>query len=249
MSRHEGEYGEISIPRSEWTALKKAVRDAFNLQQERRHEFALGFHARLVESAKGVRNADWQALCGSMADEWPGGLSEEHDDVTWKLFQTTTQRLSKEAGHHVDGASVRGTAGRPPKPTKSMYPEATNRTLVYEAGEGRITFDEDRTVVRWYVDENNHAVDFARKSPVGIALFAALEKVKWTARTGGTLYGNDEYHRDSHGGEGSGGDYVTGRYGSVRAEYEKLFPPVRASALSTVYGSRPYGRSHGGRLW
>lgn len=248
MSRYENEYGDVTIPRSEWAALKKAVRDAFNLQQTRRHEFALRFHAKLVESARGVRNADWQTLSRELSYGWPGGLSEQDHDVTWKLFEAATRRLSKEAGRHVDGASVRGTAGRPPKPTKSMYPDATNRTLVFEAGDGRIAFDEDRAVVRWSVGENNHAVDHARKSPIGTAFFAALDKVKWTARTGGTLYGNDEYHRDSHGGEGSGGDYVTVRFGSDRAEHEKRFPPPRPSSFGSGYESS-FGRSYGGRLW
>lgn len=246
MSRYENEYGEISIPRSEWAGLKKAVRDAFNAKEVRRHQFALEFHAKLVESAKGTRNADWGTLTRKLAHEWKGGVPEEHHDVGWKLFSAATRRLTKEAGRHVEGSSVRGTAGRPPKPTKSMYPEATNRTLAFEFGDGCITFDEGKAIVHWRVDDNNHAVDRARENVIGKAFFAALEKVKWTARTGGCLYGNDENHRDSRGGEGSGGDYVTARFGHERVEHEKKFAPVRTPSYDRF---QTFGRSYGGRGW
>lgn len=242
MSRNEGEYGDLKIPRSEWPGLKKAVRDAYNAQEAGRLEFALLFHARLVESAKGVRNADWAVLSRCLAQKWPGGVPEDHYDVVWRIFHAATMRLSKEARRHVDGTSVRGTAGRPPRPTKALYPDATNRTLEFEAGGGRITFDEKEAVVRWYVDNGNHAVRHARESALGKIFFAALEKVKWTARSGGLLYGNDEYNRESRCG--GGGDYVTGRYGHARTEHEKQFAPVR----SDPYRGSSFGRSFPSRF-
>jgi hypothetical protein len=233
MSRYDHEYGEIHVPRSEWADLKKAVRDAHNALQTERHEFAIRFHAALVASAKGVRNADWSDLGHRLIDAWPSGFPERHDDVLWRIFQSATQRLSKEAGRYVDGASVRGSAGRPPKPIRTLYPGATNRTLDFDVGEARISFDETNAVVHWRVSENNKAVEHARQEPVAIAFFKALDRVKWTARTGGTLYGNDEYNQESRGGEGSGGDYVTARYGNAKTEYEKMFAPSRSASPST----------------
>lgn len=78
----------------------------------------------------------------------------------------------------------------------------------------RLVLDEKTRTVRWVVPENNHAVDFAWRHPMGKAFENALRKVRWVRGTGGKLVGNDEYNRDSRY-EGGGANYVTRRYGPL----------------------------------
>ena len=46
--------------------------------------------------------------------------------------------------------------------------------------------------------------------------------MKWTARSGGSILGNDEYNRDSgRDHEGGGGSYVSMRFGQDEVEWKK----------------------------
>lgn len=75
--------------------------------------------------------------------------------------------------------------------------------------------------VQWDVPESNHAVERAREHPLAETLFDYLEhRVPWTARSGGSVVGNDEYNRDADY-DGGGANYTKERYGRAKTDYEK----------------------------
>ena len=82
---------------------------------------------------------------------------------------------------------------------------------------GNVSLDLKAKTASWDVDENNHACESARRTPIGRAFFRALGRITWTRGSGGTIVGNDEYNREG-GGEGEGGHYVTGEYGAKAAK-------------------------------
>ena len=109
---------------------------------------------------------------------------------------------------------IRGTAGRPAKPARKLWPDANNKTTHYRVGEASLRFDNKSRNVFWQVPENNHAVEYAHQNPIAIALFQALDSIKWTRGTGGKIYGNDEYNREACDDKENGdiSSYVTRSY-------------------------------------
>lgn len=117
------------------------------------------------------------------------------------------------------------------------------KCLVLRCGyEATITL-HGNTVI-WDVPENNHARERADAHPLAVALFDFLEsRVEWTARSGGKIVGNDEYHRDSYEA-GGGGNYVIREY-SKKAVAERR--QARYGRLGRyAYASAGFG---GRRVW
>lgn len=112
--------------------------------------------------------------------------------------------------------------------------ESEGKKLTYKLGDGAtITFTGANTVV-WDVPENNHAVDHAHDHPLAVAFFGYLDRhVPWTARSGGSIVGNNEYNREGQGA-GDGGNFTTRRYGRDKTAFEKQMQRlVRRSAPRT----------------
>lgn len=249
MSCNEWESGTISIPRSEWAAFKATIRDAFNLEQRRRLDVAVRLQAGLVKAAAGQRNVNWRTLCDKVLDDLRITGSDRWR-VTWALFDPNREKArAANGGRYVDPMDVRGTAGRPPKPTRSTFPEANGKTTTFELDGCGIAFDDKARTVHWDVHENNHAVETARAHPVAKAMFQALDRMKWDTRCGGEIVGNDEYNRDDRGA-GGGGNYVKARYGRAMTDWEKSIgvkpgstrAAERRYTINNFYGSPPYGR-------
>ena len=101
------------------------------------------------------------------------------------------------------------------KPKKKDFAKVSpTKVTTLQADSGSLTFEHASKRIVWRVDENNRAVESARASWLGEALFDALSAVSWTRGSGGKFIGNDEYNR--HEGaeyEGGGGSYVTAEYG------------------------------------
>jgi len=115
----------------------------------------------------------------------------------------------------VENAVIAMSHGRkvPIKPQKQYLSKATARTVHFQQEEACLTFDRKRHTLTWVVEENNHAVDRARESWLGRALFATLKDIQWTSSTGGKFVGNDEYNDSRE--EGGGANYVTARFGPL----------------------------------
>lgn len=246
MSCYEWERGTIVVPSAEWAGLKSTIRTAFNTRQRKRHEDAVLLYEAVLKHAKGIRDVNWR-IAGDKATK------ELHDRIpgVWELLSDVFASKGKRVdGRWVDPFSITGSAGRPNKPTKAMFPEAGNRTNRLEVDHGSIGFDDAKRTLEWDVREGNHAIEDAYRDPVTIAMLRALATVKWTARSGGVFYSANEYDRDA-GMEspGAGGSRITRRFGKAEEEHRKELASFgRRSGPSP----RPSGgafSSFGGRAW
>ena len=252
MSCYEWESGSISIPRAEWPAFKAVIRDAHNAEQKRMLALTTRLQEELVKASAGQRNVDWRKLSHEVTDRV---CSRERDSwhILDRLFAPNREKACAAAGKpYADPMDLKGSAGRPPKPTKGMFPEANGKTMTFDVTDGCITLDDAARTVHWQVHENNHAIEHARDHPVSQALFRALDHMKWDTKCGGEIVGNNEYNRDSRDA-GGGGNTVNARYGRAKTDWEKslgIKPRAAASSprplgrhvINNFYGGPPYGR-------
>lgn len=192
MSRNEWEHGTIKLPAAEFAKVRRAVQAADQQHRQAMFDAAQRFWKSLSRKEQTDRVACRAAahqFCYDPANPVPEG---------------TPTVLSR---------GLRGD--KPTRVLRSDMNFPTNRTVRFDAGdEATVYFDRERRTVTWDVPSNNHAVESARQSPVGQALFAALDRVRWTHGTGGVIVGNDEYNQDAND-VGGGGNYCTGAYGYV----------------------------------
>jgi hypothetical protein len=250
MSCYEWESGSISIPRAEWAGFKAAVRDAHNAEQKRLLALAVRMQEEMVKAATGQRNVDWRKLSHQVIDKV---APRERDawNVLFSIFAPNREKACAAAGKtFADPMDLKGSAGRPPKPTKGMFPEANGKTMQFSLPDAGISFDDKARTVHWQVHENNHAIEHAREHPVAVALFRALDRMKWDTKSGGEIVGNNEYNRDSRDA-GGGGNTVNARYGRAKTDWEKSLgirpraagvPSGSRHVVNNFYGSPPYGR-------
>lgn len=229
MSCYNWERGDIKIPPNQWAKFKERLRTAFNELQDRRKQIAVTIYDWLYASLKGKRGVDWYKV---LTQDWyrREKFPSEHEQMALGIPRDYLQedwcwREVNNALFPQDSRPVK----RPRKPTGKNFPHATLRTTTYDLIDGTIALDNEHTCVLWDVRENNHAVERAREHPMGKAFFQALEWVRWTSRSGGTIVGNDEYNRDTDY-EGGGANYVTFRFGATRKRYEDQFKPKRSKA-------------------
>ena len=84
-------------------------------------------------------------------------------------------------------------------------------TTYWHIGDGEVSLCKN--VLVWDLLEGNHASDHAEASPLYGVLFGFLDTVTWTARTGGVIWGNNEYNQEDRGFLGAGGEYKVVEYG------------------------------------
>lgn len=211
MSKNEWEEGEIVLPTAEYAFVRKAVQDADDRHKravfDETQRFWKGLTRKEQTDAAAYRSAVNRYVDALASRHWPSMGDHLADDVHDRL----------EGPLRVLGPDRRWTdAQRPRRVLASDMDYPTNRTTTFTARGASVAFNHDRKSVTWYVGENNHAVDTARESQLGQALFEALGSVKWTGSTGGVISGNDEYHQEdtSYGG---GGNYCTDAFGPLGA--------------------------------
>lgn len=224
MSCYEWQYGTITLPSAEGAGLKKVLRDYVNTLHDEVRTEAIRLHKEVAKSTRSttlyrqrLRAHDeqrWASERNRSTGWYATPVRDEHKDLVAAMArQVLDQMLSGGWGQ---------PEPTPHQPTVAdvdkVVAKATNRTVSFPIigkdgySEGNITFD-GRTVI-WNVPENNHAVDDANESEIGTKFWLAIERVKWTRGTGGSIWGNNEYNEGEHG-HGRGPDYLCSTYGPV----------------------------------
>lgn len=240
MSCYGWERGSIVIPSAEWAGLKSKVRDAYNARMRKRHAQALIVHAAILKAAEGKRNVDWRIASETASRTLPTSIDEPWDLIN-AIFDN---RARGEDGRYVAPFSIKGSAGRPNKPTKAMFEEANNRSTILALQNATVTFEDRTRTIVWDVQDGNHSVDNAHREEVAIALFAALKAVRWTSSSGGEIYAENEYDRDqAREYPGGGGSRVTMRFGKAEADWRK---EIASFAGKSTRGRGAAGTPSGG---
>jgi hypothetical protein len=201
MSCYEWESGTVLLPSAEVARFRKTMNAAAETERD--------------------------ALCDLAGKAWAAVKSTPVKQRQAATARWLTERYRQQVGNSGNGSNwwerayaveslFRASGGKKPGEkdlAASGFARATSRTRMWEWSEASVMLD-GRTVL-WTVPENNHAVEHARGSWLGVALFGFLGSVLWTRGSGSEGFvGNNEYNRDSMS-DGGGGNYVTVRFGPL----------------------------------
>ena len=201
MSKYEWERGTIVIPAKEWVAFRKTVIKAWNASEEAKLETATRAYEAAKAAAKGKRGAKRsEAIEAALRDACSRyyrsyGYGGGRREVDYELLY--------EVKHLVGDSKLT----KPKKKDLDILPISKSCQIRFD--DTRIALSNERRSVTWDVDENNRACETAHEHKVSKALFAALGRIKWTRGSGGRIYGNDEYNRESY----DGANYTVREYG------------------------------------
>ncbi len=201
MSCHEWESGTIILPSAEVARFRKTMNAAADKEREAVQALAEKAWAA-VKSTPVKRRKEATAQWLRQTER-----QQANNDGNWSNWWErahAVESLFRASGGKKPGEKDLAAAG---------YGRASSRTKSWEWGEASVVLD-GRTVL-WSVPENNHAVEHARESWLGVTLFGFLKSVRWTRGSGSEGFvGNNEYNRESMV-DGGGGNYVTVRFGPL----------------------------------
>lgn len=198
MSCYEWETAEIKLPTTAVAPLKRILRDHLNTMHSNVYDCALRLHRPIAH----LHPAEYR----NHLESAPSDLQTEND------AETAARHLLRYKSH---GLAVR-------RPTHSdvdnWAPRVTGRITRFPVmdlqGCEVATVSVHGQDLSWHVEENNHAVEHAHEAALAVVLFKELNRINWTADTGGYGVGNNEYHSDSSF-VGGGGNYKTFAYGPL----------------------------------
>ena len=225
MSCYNWERGTITIPTKEWSKFRTTLIKAWNEHQLAKLEKAKKLHAELTAAIKGKRGSK---------------RTEALQKAVRARFERCgrTDMLQEIRDMLVEGWGDQMTL-RPLPKKKDLGLLPTSKTCSLQLQEATITLNNTNRTVTWNVEENNRAVESARKEKLAQVLFRLLDKITWTRGSGGKIIGNDEYNSDSDY-EGGGGNYVTAEYSQAKQKRDR---EARArTPRSSYYGGGLYGR-------
>lgn len=232
MSCYGWEHGTIELPSAEVAGIKRALRTASNELRDDVKAKAESIHREVMDkrstrSVKLYRKALREMQYG---DSGPHRRRLSDRDLTVRSTAIEAIHLVLDVDDKVR------------KPTDAdierILPKATNRTTVFPVisptGYSEASISIEGRTLTWDVPENNHSTDNAKRSVLHGVLFGALNDIKWTRGSGGTIWGNCEYNESDHSPYGRGPDYV------VR-EYRYLSAKEIAERNALMYRRRPVG--------
>lgn len=212
MGHWDTQHGEITLPSSEFAAVRQAVQKATHEHQSKVFEETQAFWKGLTRKEQ-TDPAAYTAALKKYTTAKHDELYAHQDRPYWS--RAAKPAFTEEFIDEVEWRLGLPRTGKPARVLKADLPFPTNRTTSFPAGEGSVSFDKDSNTVRWSTGENRGATDRAHNSVAGEAFFDRLKTVKWTRNTGGVIMGNNEYASE----EGVG-DSCHVAYGPIGAAQE-----------------------------
>lgn len=235
VSIYEWERGVIKLPSGVAPKIKKRLVEVQNREYDEVTERVKKFWAENKTTSK-------KKMQKALHDAWERRYDRQparvvHGGGLWGLRSTSaySDELDEKA-ENVINRVLHTTDGKMRAPKKAdieriVGERANSRTKLFRAGgDAAVLFDGN--TVTWEVQENNHAIDRSRNSPIGRAFFSELKSVQWTRGTGGEIVGNNEYNRDSYE-SGGGANYVTDGFGPLGDPFWKSSRSPRKKAGGT----------------
>lgn len=220
MSRRDNEEGIIKIPAKYWSSLKRNLISESNKTQDNILGVSKQIYMYLKTQNKGKRglvpeillddllyNSDELKIDESkLKDEEKKYLNLHERDFGLNREKLTIdiKNLSDAESEVIESLLIKDCKFVKPKKQDLNYKNSRARTLEPTSESYIHINDEDKTIT-WKVYSSNHAVERARKSNLGKMLFKELHKIEFTSKTGGIIYGNDEFNID----DGDGLQYET----------------------------------------
>jgi hypothetical protein len=210
MSKNCWERGEIKMSVKEFGAVRRDLIAFNNERQTRLFNRSKEIYTALKNAGAGKRGFDFHSAYNAIMTSNHSIYSSVHDADGYDEIQDAL--FPYESSEHFTGRSR-----KPKAPKKNQFAMLKqNAEGINVGGEAGIGFNKKTRVITWGVSENNHAVERAREHAMGREFFKRMSRVVWTRSTGGTIWGNDEYNEDAgRDHAGSGGSYVTARYGTA----------------------------------
>lgn len=173
---------------------------------------------------KGARGFAWQRALLEKMHETPFELKALSP---WRVARFMAIDSVREPGAVVERDVPRSTPRQLTAKEAGSYSMKSTQLQSIEGG-CEVDFNDTERSVTWRVPENNHAVERARDSFLGVLLFEELKRADWGRSGGGCLVGNDEYRREaSHAGGGA--NYVTEVFGPAgRKAQDDAANPLQA---------------------
>lgn len=212
MSRNEFEEGTLKFPKAEF----KKFKDSFISEYLRQAQLEIDAINKEIDvfllAMKGKRGVNWpEALENHLYSkkllELENVFANSFYALKWHLFEE--KPLAEGAR-----SWQKEVVNKKPKKLKPLKIKAREKVITFHNSDFNLQLDNEKAELTWSVYENNHAVEHARSSKIGVLLFKLLKTVQW-GRGGGCFWGNDEYNRESSG-PGAGANYVTATFGSVK---------------------------------
>lgn len=203
MGYNDWLHGNIAIPSAETAAMRKTLNAAHEARRVEVEKHA----ARLWGMIKSVPVAKRVAWLGDPANYYGSLFADETRWSTWSAQWWGARRHNDDVRTALHLFRLSG--GR--KPTAADYEAAglapaNNRRREWR--EGTLTVRLTNRTLEVEVSDGRNSVEYADKTRLGSAMFGHLDRVRWTARSGGVLEGGDD-----------GGDYpatyVVRRYESA----------------------------------
>jgi hypothetical protein len=215
MSKYEWESGSLLLPAAAVSDLKKSLREWTNTFHADVRTEAVHLHKTVLGSTRSTRLYR-ERLAGiheaPMTDQW-GRHPQSATTMVKAAARQVLERILFDHEHNQVALHQPNVSD-----VEKVAPRATNRTTTFNVvtldGHPNATISFDARTVTWAVAENNRAVEEARKAPIAVTFFAALNRLVWTRGTGGHFVGNNEFNRDDNEA-GGGANYLTSTYGPL----------------------------------
>lgn len=188
MSCYEEENGSLKLPAKQYQTVRRAVISAVEIQLQKEYDAAMAL--RNACKAVGIRT-------GRLKIERGQHKGTTLSDLAWKIARK----------YDVDSWAIQRLVSpyntqkiqNPPKSYLKVKKSETN--FCFDCA--TLSFDAKSKTVEWDVAENNHSVDRAREHRIGEAFWGAIRRVKWTSKTGGSIWYTSEYQREGNRGPDS----------------------------------------------
>lgn len=232
MTHNDFQYGTITLPSGQAPKLRKAMREAVDAAVARYRPMCDKVWAEVKKTPAAKR--DYRVIDAAFEKVYPFpdtrlGMPDDAVRIRWNHDQDAVVASMR---------ATRTTYGAPS--TRRIQEHLTRRsentdgtfTTIWRVGNEAVASLHGNRLT-WDVAEGNHAVEWTGAHPLYPALFGFLDTVKWTARSGGTIWGNDEYNQDSGresgGYDGAGADYRVKVYESEAASKRRMKNGMRGA--------------------
>lgn len=188
MSHEEWEHGTITLPRDQFTKVRRAFVDRHNELEQRAYDVA----KKAWDEATPKQKKDSEHL-GERLFQLTEPKKRVGGGLGWANYFPADDGEDEVRERATDLLQLRRYMKEPRPPQKKNMRVLPAAATSFDGGEqgGYVSFNQESGVVKWEVG-GNHASEHAEYSWTGACLKKELENVHWTRSSGGVLHHGSE---------------------------------------------------------